>query len=79
MSPLKDAAPMKMSLVSVILDKSHASIGPYGLLEQFPFGDMSRHASTALLSSTLNCGKNLSCLLREEFGKMEIRSAKKMA
>ena len=44
--------------MSVILDTSHSPIGPCGPLEQSPFGDSLRHASTALLSCTFDSGKN---------------------
>ena len=41
-----------------MLDTSHSSIGPCGPLGQSPFRDNLRHASTALLSSDLDCGEN---------------------
>ena len=41
-----------------MLDKSHSPIGPYGPLGQSPSGDNFRHASAALLSACLDCGKN---------------------
>ena len=44
--------------MSVILDTSHSPIGPCGPLEQSPFGDSLRHASTALLSCTFDSDKN---------------------
>ena len=43
--------------MSVVLDTSHSPIGPCELSEQSPFGDCSRHASTALLSSALDCSE----------------------
>ena len=45
--------------MSVTLDTSHFLIGPCGRLKQSPFvGDNSRHASMALLSSSLYRGEN---------------------
>ena len=42
----------------LMLATSLSPIGPCGTLGQFPFGDNFRHASTALLISTLDCGEN---------------------
>ena len=39
-------------------DTSHSPIGPYVSKEQSPLGDNLRHASTAGLSSFLDCGEN---------------------
>ena len=48
-----------MAVISVTLDTSHDSMGPCAPLEQSPFGEsFLRHASTALLSSVLDRGKN---------------------
>ena len=44
--------------MSVTRDTSHASIGPCGPLEHWPFDDSLRHVSTALLSCKLDCGEN---------------------
>ena len=44
--------------MSVTRDTSHFPIGPYGLLEQSPCGDSSRHETTALSSSFVDCGEN---------------------
>ena len=41
-----------------LIRPSHSPIGRCGLLEQSPFGDSLRHAPTALLSCTLDCGTN---------------------
>ena len=41
-----------------ILETFHFPIDPRGTLRQLPFGDNFRHASTALLSSCLDCGEN---------------------
>ena len=49
---------MNISLMSVTLETSQSPSGPCGLLEQSPFGDSLRHASTALRSSALDCGEN---------------------
>ena len=58
MSPLKEFALVNKSVMSVMLDTSHSPIGPCGLLEQSPSGDISRHALTAPLISVLDCGEN---------------------
>ena len=42
----------------VMFDTPHSPIGPCGSLGQSPLGDNFRHASTALLSSGLDCGEN---------------------
>ena len=47
-----------MRLMSVTRDTSHAAIGPWGPSKQLPCGDSLRHASTALLSCTLDSGEN---------------------
>ena len=47
-----------MSLISFTLDTSHSAIDPCRPLEQSPFGNNLRHALTAVLSSTLDRGKN---------------------
>ena len=57
-SPLKDSLPANKSPISVTRDTSHSAIGPYEPLEQSPSGDNLRHASIALVSSALDCGKN---------------------
>ena len=57
-SPLKKFAYENMWLMSVTLKTSHSPICPYGPFRQSPFGESLRHASTDLLSSTLNCGRN---------------------
>ena len=44
--------------MSATSDTSQSPIGPCGPSEQSPFGDSLRHASTALLSSALDCGEN---------------------
>ena len=45
--------------MSVTLDTPHFPIGPCGPSKQSPFvGETSRHASTALLISALDCGEN---------------------
>ena len=59
MSPLKELASyLNIPFMSVMLDTPHSLIGPSGPLWQSPFGDNFRHASTALLSSDLDCGGN---------------------
>ena len=40
-----------------MLDTSHSQIGPCGWLGQSPFGDNFRHATTAVLSSGVDCGE----------------------
>ena len=52
MSLLKVEAPMKMALISVTVDTSHASIGPAGLL-----GATLRNELTACVSSDLDFGE----------------------
>ena len=47
--------------MSVTRDTSHSAIGPCGPLKQLPCGDNLRHASTALLSCTLDSGENAGC------------------
>ena len=48
-----------MALISVTLLTSHSPIGPCGPLEQsLSSWDSPRHASTAPLSSVLDCGEN---------------------
>ena len=44
--------------MSVTLETSHSPINPCRPLVQSPFQDKSRHASTVLLSSGLDCGEN---------------------
>ena len=44
--------------MSVIRDTSHVSLGPWGPSKHLPFGDSLRHVSSALLSSSLDCGEN---------------------
>ena len=58
MSLLKEVAPENMRLMSVTRDTSHFTIGPCGPSKQSPFGDISRHARTALSSCSLECGEN---------------------
>ena len=57
MSPLNDSPPMKMALMSVILDTSHSPIGPCSPSEQSSSTE-SRRVMTALLSSFWECGEN---------------------
>ena len=47
-----------MRFMSVTRDTSHVAIGPFRPLRHLPFGDSLRHASTALLSCTLDRGVN---------------------
>ena len=54
----KNLARANMRLMSVTRDTSQVPIGPCGLLRHWPFGDNFRHASTALLSCTLDRGEN---------------------
>ena len=59
MSPLKeDVVPLKIDAMLVTLDTFHSPIGPVEPLEQLPCGDSLRHATTAILSSALDCGEN---------------------
>ena len=63
MSALNNAAAgngfeANMLLMSATFDTSHSPIGPTRLSEQSPSGVRLRHASTALLSSDLDCGTN---------------------
>ena len=57
-SPSKNFAWANTRLMSVTRDTSHSPIDPCGPLEHSPFGDSLMHASTALLSCTLDCGEN---------------------
>ena len=50
-----------MRLMSVTRDTSQVPIAPCGPFEHLPFGDSLRHASTALLSCTLDRGENAGC------------------
>ena len=77
MSPLNDVAPIKMVLISVMLDTSHSPIGPCRPSEQSPFSDNFRQVVTALLSFALDCGENMDWPARESV-KMATRSAKKI-
>ncbi len=45
--------------MSVTLDTSHDPIGPFGPCAQLPTGELSMHASTAVLSSARDCGVNI--------------------
>ena len=76
-SPWNEFTPMKMSLMSVILDTSHSPIDPCVSLEQFNSGDNFRQVVTALLSSTLDCGENINWQVHK-FGEMEIRRVNKV-
>ena len=58
MSPRNLFAEENKRFISVTLDTSHFPIGPCGPLEQKPLGGSLRHESTALWSSTLDCGEN---------------------
>ena len=53
-SPSNNLAPENIQLTSVTRDTSHSAIGPFGPLEQSPFGSNLKHASTALSSSALD-------------------------
>ena len=53
MSPLKEFSLANKWIISVTSDTSHSAIGPCGPSEQSPSGDISRHSSTASLSSSL--------------------------
>ena len=57
-SPLNNVASRNISLISVTRDTSHSPIGPCGPLEQSPCGHILMCASTAVLSSALDCGEN---------------------
>ena len=56
-----------MRFISVARDTSHVPIDPCEPFIHWPFGESLRHASTALLSCTLDCGENagLRCALVE--------------
>ena len=56
-----------MRLMSVTRDTSHVPIGPCRPFKHLPFGDSLRHASTALLSWTLDRGKNAGVKEKEIF------------
>ena len=58
MSLLNNFAPSKISVMSCTRDTSHSPIGPYGPVEQSPFGDTSRHERTARSTSSLDWGEN---------------------
>ena len=77
MSPLNDAAPMKMELISVTLDTSHSSIGPCGPSEQSVPRDNFKQVATELLSCALHFGEKMD-LLAQKFGEKEITKLKKM-
>ena len=64
MSPLNNVADEKMYVMSVTRDTSHPPIAPCTPREQSPFGDSTRHASTALLSSSLDRGKSIKVAVR---------------
>ena len=51
--------------MSVMRDMSHDPIAPYVLSEQSPFGESFRHASTVLLSCSLDAGENIVHIVRE--------------
>ena len=51
---LNNLAQETMRYMSCTLDTSHSVIGPCGPLEQSPFGESLMHASTALLTCTLD-------------------------
>ena len=57
-SPMNDVARVNIKVMPMTLDTSHSAIDPCGPLEQSPSGDSSRHALTASLSSSLDCGEN---------------------
>ena len=57
----KNFARANMRLMSVTRDTSQVPIAPCGPFEHLPFGDSLRHASTALLSCTLDRGENAGC------------------
>ena len=57
-SPLNDVVYEKTRPMSATPDTSHSPMAPFELVEQSPLGDSLRHASTTLLSWTLDCGKN---------------------
>ena len=77
MSPAKDVAPIKMVLISAMLDTSHCPIRPYGLSEQFTSRVNFRQTEMALLSSALVCGENENSPAHE-FGGMMITVINKM-
>ena len=58
MSALNSFALENILLMSVTRETSHSPMGPYGLVEQSPFGDSFRHVPTALWSSTVDRGAN---------------------
>ena len=76
-SPLNDPAPMKMELMSMILDTSHSPIAPCGPAEQSPFGDNFRHAVTLFLSASLVCGENTDSPT-QEFSEIKMTRVKMM-
>ena len=55
MSLLNNFALTNKPYMSVTPDTYHSPIGPCEPLEQSPSGDKSKHKSTALLSSSLDC------------------------
>ena len=57
-SPLNVFALENILLMSVTRDTSHSPMGPCEPVEQSPFGDSFRHASTALWSCALDRGAN---------------------
>ena len=57
-SPINKVAKENSRCILTMLDTSYSMIGPYGQLNKSPSGDNFRHASTALLSSVLDCGDN---------------------
>ena len=57
-SPLNDVARINKQDMSVIFDTSQPAIGPCELDGPSPLADNVRHASTAPLSSGLDCGEN---------------------
>ena len=61
-------------LMSVTRDTSQVPIGPCGCFKHLPFGDSLRHASTALLSCTLDRGENAGVAVGGQRG----QSAKKL-
>ena len=57
-SSINAVARAKRRVMVLMLDTSHSPISPCGPLRQSPFGNNSRHVSTARLSSGLECGEN---------------------
>ena len=77
-SSLKDVAPMKMELISVILDTSHCSIAPSTPSEQSDPWENFRQLSTARLSFGLDCGENTASPAQESGDMDKTTRAKKV-